>query len=473
MKRQHRGVTLFEMLLVLFIISMVAVSLFQYQAKRREDAAGEALAVKLYDFSQAARAFAYNNIQAIRANQPIPGTTSFDNGRYVFTGVDWLKNTLAPDNSPYLEPEFSFSTGLQPLVLERQTANQPLQGDAAIVTTVYLISPQNPTTSDIDIRLDVGMLYQQGENDALTPKPAILSKAARDAAKMYDPQKGVSAFNFHLDLTGDFANASLQGDMKDSSVNGEAYLRVDGGNKMMGNIQFDNNNGTALQNRGITQVETIQFAPSKPTTVNDLKTLNFTNPAAASTIRTTINNLYTLNFFQDLGAGYGGAINNLKTLTFVDLPQNSIEKVRNINFLDDSALSDSQRSTNSIRNVDHLKFKSIPGEGPGTGPKGRIANVRAIEFMPFGGRIMISTFKLENEIEKTGSGYITLGRVDGSFCFLTRVKFHDGEGGKDRSCRIAAEGADWRLYADDADSCIARCLRYRFEGDLASLPPLN
>lgn len=241
MHMRRLGFSLFEVLLVLFISSVIAMGTFGYYQQKKQTDVADTLANRMYFFSQAVRAFVLSNQMAINdgtfvcpimptdstcAKQPIPGSNPVQS-EYVFTGVTWLTKPVA--GSLYLDEDFTFAD-LFPLALQRGDASgQPLKDDAAIQAVIR--------TDDIII--DFGVLYDvQDAAQVPEPKTAITATAATKATNLYDPQLGPSSFTYVGGLDDQGIPIPIRATLNPPSAT-EAYLRTDGANAMLADLRFE------------------------------------------------------------------------------------------------------------------------------------------------------------------------------------------------------------------------------------------
>lgn len=239
MKKKYTAVTLFEVLLVLFLSSVVSVGAFKYFQKKKQYDVAETLANRMYFFSQAVRAFTLDNQVALDEGafhcpampagstcsmQPVSPPTNPITAKYVFTGVTWLSKPVS--GKAYVDEDFTFDD-LSPLVLQReQVLGQPLTGDAAVQASVQ---------SD-DIIIDYGVLYDVEDME----KTVITATAATKATHWYDADLGPSAFDYVGGMDDAGNPMPIQATLH-TPFKSNMYLRQDGTNAMQGDVSFASN----------------------------------------------------------------------------------------------------------------------------------------------------------------------------------------------------------------------------------------
>ncbi len=326
-KKSQQGVTLFEMLLVLMITALVAVAAIRYADRQRDEAVADRLAEKLYFYSQAVREYAFDNQEAIEA-----GTITMTQ-----LGVDWLKEAEAGLNEtgePYLNDDFTFAQGMEPLFLGEFDGTVGVQNnpDEDIVQTEL---SWNATEDRPEIEVLIGSLYDpntgsdsQGVRYPPQVMPDISATAAQKASEFYDPHKGFAALTYQVDITDpSFPNVPIVGNLSHTSTESEDYLRIDGQNYMKDFIDFidadvHGNVTEAQDDYGIRYIETIAFDDNATNSkISKLRTLDFHDEALNSTATNTtkVNNLDVLNFKNNQSAN-SGILNNAYKINFKRIP---------------------------------------------------------------------------------------------------------------------------------------------------------
>ncbi len=238
------GFSLFEVLLVLILASVIAAGAFEFYQEKRDNEVADVLAQRMYFFSQAVRSFATDNQNAIINGTfvcpPVPPDSSClkhhpsgEHPKYVFTGVTWLTNPVSGD--AYLDSDFTFDN-LGPLELQRSADDESLIDDAAIKVIIEPIVVAGGKVTDIII--DFGSLYDVQDVTKPEPKGAISAKAATKAANMYDPMLGPSAFTYTAGLDAEGNQIPIQATLGPLSDSTAGFLRLDGTSIMSGDINF-------------------------------------------------------------------------------------------------------------------------------------------------------------------------------------------------------------------------------------------
>lgn len=472
--KRYRGVTLIEMMLVLFIMSLIAVSVIQYANRQRDEAASKVLGEKLYIYGQAVRAYLLDNQAAIRGTPQGDLSGESPSGeKYTFTGVSWLQNppkgTANPNPelnaNPYLEDTFSFNTGMHPLFVG------PVVGvsDDEVITTVEFRTAGD-NTSPLFVTVTIPGLYRDAKGVPV-PMPDLSVRAADFANKFYSSIAGGSAFlykygvpteaNYPLPTDGDYTKAFIVGELRDIAEQ-EDYLRVDGQNYMKQSIVLAEPTDDApfaaptdVGARNIMGVERIYFDSTQegvPTGITNIDAILFNNTHQDKL--KTIEGLNSIEFANDAGAsisaldtiqftGSGSALSNLQVIN-MSKPTDALAGIVNVNKLVFSGKSSA---------LPAIQFVEFPG---------KISNVNSITMSKagaglFSGRIVfgsgatLSDMKVEDS--KTGD-VILGGSASNRFCFLTRVRLNT----KDSQCEVYIDGSGWRLDEKNGANCTARCV---------------
>lgn len=297
------GISLFEVMLVLLITAIATVSGLQYMKHQSEITAANLYGQNLYTFGQAVNSYLSSatnlytmgglpNAAGTGLNPAVTKTTNGTQVTLTATGVKWLQQANAGVSSAtkqaYLTDAFSFVPGMSPLMIatpDAQGAATSTTGDAAISTTITFdtSTPTVPPT----VKISTGVLYEQAIGKGQPQiKPDLTQTALQHANSMYSPNLGLPVFSFaasYINAQGQY-NAAATGTGTTNQANaGGAYLMVvgadNGGNSMLGQLNFNVQNGGTINNVG---------------TMN----MNTTNPSGVQ-----------INF------PYTGSINNLGSLT--------------------------------------------------------------------------------------------------------------------------------------------------------------
>lgn len=436
MKRQHthqRGVTLFEMLLVLMVMAVVIVSVIQYAQTLREETGAERYGKKLYEYGQAVREYVFDKAAEVRAGDPIPGVTWDDDvDSFSAVGVDWLKPDMAglnSDGQPYLREDFTFNTGVDPLIVRRVTSDQnpeTFNGDEAFVTYVGFEDPTQKNFSALTIKIVAGLLYGD-EEGTLVVMPDLSLDAARYASDRYSKSLGVAAFQY--DIFADFSKPDEYNPEAEpitgllSSLGEEDdFLRTDGLNYMKRAISFGDEEDKDTLNlphgdvgdEDIIGVENIYFdeTPDNASEINKIENLHKLDFHEVDT-GTIIKNLDMLEFKDNEdteivnlsrllfrpGDTYAGLIYNLQGIVFHGDYKSSIVQLELLRMKDDKVTS--------IENVDTLDMKGA----------GRIKDVGQVNFVN-GDKIDRMEFRMCNTTD--GDRHVLTKLTDGSACFVMR-----------------------------------------------------
>ncbi len=444
--KKYIGITLFEMLLVLFISGMIAIAAFKAQQEQNRVDVSDTLARNMYIFSQTVRAYVNDNQVAITAGtfKPSPSVSDFQetgtapNKTYTFTGVDWLKQMSKPNmNVTYLGSDFSFNN-LQPLVLKRIDAGANLEGDQSIKVTI----------SGGNVTIDYGLLYFETANQTPQVEASITAMAAKKAQRMYDPELGPSSFNYTGGLNAQGHPLSIQATTSGMSAAADSYMRADGSVEMTGSLQF-NDDTPGSGNADIDGVENINFDPkSTDSAITGLDSVQF-----SSAVPGTMKGVATVDFSDD------SEINNLDELNF-DSDDGEINNLGKLDLSDDGEINLNNGNINDTSNINFAN-------------NGAINNIRVINFSnnsSFGGITNINEFR-HGDMAATRSGDVvgpTIVEISGKkantkthFCALNSVRFNDGNSNANRACNLIVNNdGNYTLEADYALSCSVMCFKY-------------
>lgn len=389
--RKFSGVSLFEVLLVLVVASLMAVGAMRYAKQQQEIAADQLYGQNLYSFGQAVQQYV-TDAKLSNSNIYLPGTDP-SNGRNLaykatprpftiiqnvdsqgrgttsigVTGVDWLKAVNAGKNEhgqPYLPDNFSFAANMSPLLIafpdNAGNADPTFQGDAAIKTGIYIDGLDNVT-----ITVAGGVLYEQPTKVGGKPKlmPALTQQALVHANTMYTPTQGLAVVNYslpYIDATGAIKpNAVVSGT---TSTAGDPYLRTDGTNQMEGDINFDPSLATAQ--------------------MNDVSAINFVK---GSTSTTSINDLDELRLSTEVDSN-GNVIDVLGKISGVNTmylgPNNNSGDYPKLVFADTS--NNTKFGGGIISGVTSVDFAPFTGQGASTQADPNISGLKNLTFNPNG-----------------------------------------------------------------------------------------
>jgi hypothetical protein len=488
--KKIRAVTLFEMLLVLFISSLVAVSTFQYQQQQNQNAVADPLAQRMYLYAQTVRQFVVDNQAAIAAGTLKPfGTAGVPEGStftasgsgantvYTITGITWLQALNPPGSqTPYLPKSFTFG-GLNPLQLQRESliGNDAIQVQIS-TTKVYIL---------------FGALYDLKANGKL--EGSVTAMAATKANKLYDPLLGVSSFHYvgGIDTSGHVIPISATWDKTQTQQTYINSPEVTGNLNVAGGINLSAGlatGGAPAAEPDITGVGKLAF--EKNGSITGLNTVTFSapngnNPGAGtgSTGGTTetpyyggeITNLYIIQMAPQ------GAIDGLSAVNFASVPdsgsQSTITGIHTITFDAQNGAGINFSGPNAqINGLTTLNFGTggtITGLQTLTGMQSITFNsgssITGIDSITFssGGNFIgvrnISTFVDNNT--GAGAGNVTVN-LNGSnlpvskwFCALTRVDDQGGKASK-RDCNMYIQNDYYIMNTQPNMTCSANCFQY-------------
>lgn len=467
--KRYLGVTLIEMMLVLIIMSLIAVSVIEFANRQRDQAASQALGEKLYVYGQAVRAYLLDNQADIRGNpQGSISGQSPASGRYTFVGVDWLKNppigtanpNPQPNANPYLEDNFTFNTGMHPLFVG------PVRdaSDVAITTEVEFGTPGD-RTSPLVVTITMPGLFKE-VNGAVVPMPDISVGAADFANKFYNSVAGGAAFfyEYQLPADGNFAASFIVGELRDISEQ-EDYLRVDGQNFMRQSIVLaepDNPDEvpfaapTDAGARNIMGVERIYFDATDegvPTGITDIDAILFNN--TNNNMLKTIEGLNSLEF-SDTAAS---SITSLDTIQFTGVTS-TITGLQVMSMVPVTTTATANQ-LGAIVNVNQLNFAGNAGSTPKirfTNFPGTITNVEYLAFSTGGGMLLGDGKRLNRlQLSSQYTGDTSMTPSDRSICFLVDMRV----GTMPAECEVAGVSGVWMLRkTGSSNECAARCLTF-------------
>lgn len=238
-----RGFTLFEILLVLFVMSMIVIGGIQYAQRQQEQAAAQQLGQRLYQYGIAASEYARQN----------PDKFTVPHEVY---GIEWLKTAVNPEtctnpNDPQSCKTFlgkDYDLNFSSIVIGT------LQGDPdAMDDQIYTkLTPDSAGVLNIEL-IELGTVYRYSKDAAKYEVDLSLPGQAATAANEYTEQYGnaritysVENFNANTDIN----DIHIVGVPNTSTPNVDAgYLRTDGSNEMDGDLRFSTrNHGVVFEN---------------------------------------------------------------------------------------------------------------------------------------------------------------------------------------------------------------------------------
>ena len=228
-----RGFTLFEILLVLFVMSMIVIGGIQYANRKAEETSAKQLGHKLYQYGIAVAEYTRIN----------PDGHTDDYEAY---GIEWLKNTINPEtctdpNNPATCEMFlgkDFNLKLQALYIG------DLHGDADDEDDkIYTKFIQDPITGNFNLDfIELGTLYRYSKDDKkYTVDLSLPGRAAVFANEFIDEYGGARIIYTVQEFTGNnnVDDIHIIGLVNTSGPNVDAgFLRTDGSNQMDADVQF-------------------------------------------------------------------------------------------------------------------------------------------------------------------------------------------------------------------------------------------
>jgi hypothetical protein len=324
-RRRVFGVSLFEVILLMFAISLLVVAGIKYKKHQTEVAAAQLYGQNLYVFGQAVHNYVINspNLYAM-GGLPDPTGTGYNplvlrqiSPNLIIltaTGVLWLQQANAGVNGisqqPFLATGFSFNNALAPLMLatpDAQGVATAKTGDSTLKTVISF----NPTTPNVPptITITTGVLYEQPTKSAGTPtlKSDLTEAAIQAANTMYSPTMGTPNFTFTVPYIN--AGAYNPGAVPTGTINvstaGDIYLRVDGSDSMVGPLNFA---AAVPINNQINNLEVLSFDGTNASNILTLGFLSFTG--------STTSNISGLDRLSFVSAGNSSQITGLHSLNF-------------------------------------------------------------------------------------------------------------------------------------------------------------
>ncbi len=485
--KPFRAVTLFEMLLVLIMSSMIGVAAFKYERDQQQSLLADNFASKMYIFSQTVRQYVRDNQAAIEAGTFVPSppvttpstfTQTVNNGKktYVFTGVSWLTNPklLRPNSkTPYFSSPFTFND-LNPLQLRTITGRAAVVGDNAV--TVTITGPA--------ITINYGLLYDvSNPNASAAPRAAVTASAATKAAGMFDLKLGASAFSYHggTDTAGSpapvVATLSTPNALdvyvhpNQPIASGDISFPADApqGSAQIQNVQQINFN-TAQTGSAIGGVNKIQFSTGTPITSAVLTGGGGNAPTTSTT------------------PAAGGEIDNLGTLNFTtEASMAVVNQIQQVNFAANSMVNNVQTlyfdgtSSSAITGLSSVSFANSASTAP---------------FMGIGPRQQFSIYSAANSGVLVGVSSSDLGHAVGTastqmnspvvlsdqstpntsthFCLLSQFIFLDSmpQGNKGCSLTIGGNGS-YNLMFNQMALCTVSCTSFTPTQAQPSMPSIG
>lgn len=362
------GFTLFGMLLLGIIISIVLVTSIRYLLEQNEVAAAEAYGQNLYTYGQAASQYVMNNAQFLYGSGHLPGPSGKNtavpnathvtsppgyNRQIVINGVAWLSQANAGNNvvgnAPYISSNFNMNAGVSPLTIAQPLASGTgadvtKENNLSVITTIYYDSfGANPP----QLSIQVGALYEQS-GSTLKLRPDLTQAGIQHANTLYTSYTGPASIVYTYPYLTAATPASAQ---PTGAINPQTeqspYLMVkgsnNGGNSMNGSINFQMSSGQGMiQNLG-----QLSFNGGG-SAINNLTTLNMVqNAGVAPSI--------DMNFYS--GATAGGSVTNLTNLIMLLNPTaptlTSINNLLQLTFDQASAALG-----NIVTGLDSLNFRN-------------------------------------------------------------------------------------------------------------------
>lgn len=242
-----RGFTLFEILLALFIMSMIVVGGMQWSKRKHEEAAARQLGLRLFQYGMAVSEYARQNPDGYTSKHLPP------NNLY---GVDWLKHktnpeSCYPDNSHcqfFLGQDFSFN-------LSDLRVGPLREGVDDSQIHVELVPPTSDKIGPLTVKLiSVGKVYRYTTGTSPYSVDISLDSRAVNFANQYNDQSGTAEITYTLyPLNQD---GMITGVPSTTSPNIDSgYLRTDGTNQMDNSIRFSSSAAT----KNIENVSAVKF----------------------------------------------------------------------------------------------------------------------------------------------------------------------------------------------------------------------
>lgn len=490
--RKLSGISLFEMLLVMVIISMIVVAGIRYVKHQQEISAAKAYGVKLYTFGQAVNSYVTHshslrtsNLASLPGPDAEDGTPTVNNDPNIVVGTDpatgaktitvsgtsWLKRDKAGtyNNVPFLDDNFTFNSGMSPLTVGKSVDDEFKKGDEAFSAVISFVDPENPMTSAYSISINAGVLYKAptGNDAPVQPLPALTADAIKHANELYTSYQGAAAIIYSLPPVGDGTPPTeAQGTLSTIAQKGDAFLRIDGNNYMEGPVRFNPETVSMTALAAIENVNVVNFHEDTGT-INNLNKMTMIN---AQNSASEISSLSTLNFVSD--PNISSEIKNLKTLAFTPgLPPTPARAAytdpgsAEITGLNRLAFDTTANTLKEITNLNTLTF--LPNDTTNT-----IKNVGNVEFIE--GNVKVKTLRSVRPGTPADHGdpLKDQGRIltpDNSSCGLAYLETRSGADGQLQSCNVKLnENNQWAVYRDkrgasqEKPDCTAVCIVWGF-----------
>lgn len=253
----QKGYTLFEILLVLMVISIITVSIITFVNRKTQQSSSEQLGYRLFQYGLAASEYARINPEHFEPkDDPIE-----------FYGYEYLQITKNPENctdptdpdtcKPFLGKDFNLN--ISPLIIDDVDA-----GHKAKIKTVYNVQQQSFGRHALEVEIiELGSVYTSSktvtdpDNGTSQQKTANLALARNAAhyASTYRDQAGSARIKYGTETME--ADAHITGYPFNDVMSKDPWLLTTGENTMKGVIEFDNN--TPAGKRQVKNVDEIQF----------------------------------------------------------------------------------------------------------------------------------------------------------------------------------------------------------------------
>lgn len=257
--RKTTGFTLFELMLLLLLASILVVTLITATQRKSQESAAEQLGFRLYQYGRAVTDYVRQN----------PDNFSFpDNEPSPFYGYEWLQEKTNPETGKsFLGPDFSLD--IRPLKIEDvDDEDSPLK----TVLHFVLVDDDDDDEDEYVLALDTVQLgrvmrpvaaKEREEDDpqegTIYRVDLSLAAAAAQYATEYRSREGAAALDYFLegDLADDPAHAYIVGTAKPDFGISDYWLQTSGFNEMQGPVRF-NTTITPMQ-RAISGLDALEF----------------------------------------------------------------------------------------------------------------------------------------------------------------------------------------------------------------------
>ncbi len=443
LRKKVRGVTLFEMLLVLLVSGSIAVATFKYQQQQKVNAVANVLANRMYLFSQTVREYVSDNQAAIMAGTFVPTppvvqpssfqtTGSGAKQTYVFTGVSWINNQslVRPSTGqPYVSASSPISfNNLSPL--ELGSIDGKLIGDEAVTVSI----------SGANIVITYGMLYVPAVGSKNPePQAAVAGNAAKRAEGIFDPLLGASSFSYTGGLDPQGALVPIVATLSESLAP-DNDIQV--GQPLSGNIVFAGNNAaSAGSTTEGTSTETGTGTETTGTTgTTGTQGGTATTGAATTTTPATSQNTGSIQNVQSIQfnpANNNNEISGLENMTFgYSTASGQAAQTGGQTGAAGGAVQSGGSTLGTPGEIDNLGTLNFAPETPGTTPT-VINNIETVNFATGGNVTNLQTMNM-------ASG----GTIDG----LASISFTPASGGPAQVFSGIAIQQPFSLFAQDVGS---------------------